>query len=41
MGVKPTEVRCPRCNSLSVREEQGWASDGEYVCLECGYGFRD
>ena len=41
MVVEQAEVRCPRCDSVKVREEQGWASDGEYMCLYCGYGFRD
>ncbi len=41
MEVDATEVQCPRCNGLSAREGQGWGSDGEYVCLDCGYGFRD
>jgi len=41
MEVEQAEVQCPRCDSVSAREEQGWAFDGEYVCLGCGYGFRN
>lgn len=41
MGVDQAEVRCPRCDSVNIREGIGWASDGDYVCLDCGYGFRD
>ena len=41
MGVDQAEVRCPRCDSVNVREGIGWASDGDYVCLDCGYAFRD
>ena len=41
MVVDQAEVQCPRCDSASVREGIGWASDGDFVCLTCGYGFRD
>ena len=41
MEVEQTEVRCPRCDCVDLRMEEGWAFDGEYVCLTCGYSFRD